>query len=280
VFFFNILVGRDDNDPPSSEKEENDKEKEKDNNFVNDGSNEKFKEIQGDKDKAIDEGGPSRFFLSQIWRQLPCLRLCRKVSKNITYSVELFDENCVPATNEYIISRLQAHEIEVEIQEQVKQICQMIGRFIFYCIAMSDRDTTRFEEEILGIKLPLADHVLPNVYRYYYFQNKDPTNLSYELSHLVQDVFAIKHLTAQSLEDKMAIYMAGVLDLDSELNDKRTKFREAALEDLFVNRSWVVESIKDGLTLGGLYNFCFLFLFLSVQSVNYCVLCINNFRFN
>jgi hypothetical protein len=218
-------------------------------------------------DKAIDEGGPTRHFLSRVWRQLPGLTITRTGSNGQSDSVELFSENCLLTDNEYICYMLKAKDDEPEVEMLVRKTYRIIGRLILYCIAMSDR-ASLVDVKKDGTSIPVWGHILPNVYRYYYFQNKDPRDLSYELSHLRHDVFQVKTVQGESNKDKMSKYTDSVQLLCS-VEDKRIMFREAAYQDLIESRSWAVESIKEGLTLKGLY--LFLHLLFIYQLVLYCL---------
>jgi hypothetical protein len=214
------------------------------------------KEIK--KDRTVDDGGPSRYFFSRVWRQLRGLKIRRIDAKSgKEYCADLFNDECVPNYNEYIINKLQAKDNIPEVEHQVRKMCRMIGRLIFYVIGMSDRESTPLDEETTTpIKFMLGSHVLPNVYRYYYLQNKDPTNPSYALSDLVHDVLSIKNqtcfkLTEESRVTDMEVYNTALNDESTE-TDLKIRFRETAKKDLIDSRSWAVESIRDGLTLEGL----------------------------
>ena len=200
---------------------------------------------------AVDDGGPSRAFLSEVWKQLRGL----VISLN-GRSVELFNEHGVPNENVNIISQLKADGMMTEAEYLVRSRCRILGRFMFYCIAMSRRMPVTTGNKISDSQnLILASHVLPEVYRYYYMKDIDPTSNEYPIEQLVNDVVTIKFPTKsqmQSDDDRMQTYVDNIADSDeSSSDDLRSRFRELAKADLIENRSWAVQAIKEGLTLEG-----------------------------
>jgi hypothetical protein len=131
---------------------------------------------------------------------------------------------------------------------------------------MSGRETKEFDKHVIPIKFLLGCHVLPNVYRHYYFQNKDPTDPSYELSRLFYDILALYPIKGTTFQEGMSGYIQYVSADNNTVDDKRIRFRQVAKEDLIDNRSWAVESIEDGLTMEGVYYVFFFAISLVMYS--------------
>jgi hypothetical protein len=193
-------------------------------------------------------------------------------------SVELFDTNGVPNDNEYITAKLKATENVPDAENLVRSYCRILGRLMLHSIAMPGRHSVYGYTEHCRMMLP--SHILPDVYKYYYLKDIDPTNKSYPIENLVNDVRTSKltaDMTTLSDEQFIRLYVDSAEDVP--YTNIRRRFREAAKKDLIENRSWAVEAIKEGLTLNGTprcttskffcscFNHCF---FLFVWSV--CVL--------
>lgn len=125
----------------------------------------------------------------------------------------------------------------------------------------------------------IGSHVLPRVYQYFFLYGVEPNDTRYPLMHLYQDVLKLRYTYSssckpnkhRSLEEIMQEY-SFVFDDDFDCKDAyggdpsrnanqkmESKFRAAAQEDFITTRSWALDAIGNGLSMGCM--FCFLFLF-------------------
>jgi hypothetical protein len=206
---------------------------------------------------AGDDGGPSRAFLSEVWRQIRDL----KVQHN-EREANLFTEdyNCLPSENNNIAMKLQLSNDPEMARLLVHPYYRALGRILLYTIGISKRK--KFydggDDKEKKIELFIAPHVLPGIYRYYFLKNMDPMNQQYPLADLLHHVIEMKFskstLRDQSNEAIMELY-ATYADTDGDIgSDVHSNFRRAAKKDFIDNRSWALDAIKEGITLDGKLN--------------------------
>lgn len=200
---------------------------------------------------AVDEGGPRRAFLSEVWRQMRGLAI-----KWENRTIKLMSETCIPEENDIIHFCFGTKNEAVEVKEIVRPYFRLLGRIIFYSICRTTKDSSSDPESNHFI---MASHILPRLYRYYFLKNIDPTDPRYPISHLVHNVIGMKWYDGKKpVEESMQDYVKYSKGGDESKSTEHliAEFRQAAKEDFIDNRSWATEAIKEGITLGGRFRLC------------------------
>jgi hypothetical protein len=87
-----------------------------------------------DKMTPEDERGPTRAFLSEVWRQMRDLSVVHNGSSD-----KLFTENCLPSENRNIMNSLNLSNDQEMARKLVRPYYRALGRLMLYTIAMSNR---------------------------------------------------------------------------------------------------------------------------------------------
>jgi hypothetical protein len=223
--------------------------------------------ITEDDDMAIDDGGPTRDFLSNVWTQIGDLHVTHPRDSETV--AKLFDrdahaEYIVPQTNVRIASALGLNisddgttiidEDSKFALELIKPFGRAIGRIMLYCIANQlegdDDDDTRPPQRFY-----IATHILHNLFRNYLFRGVDPKHDDeYPLLELLVDVVDLKFTEATKKGNNAQQQMQLYLDDERHGTDLECSFRQMASQDFITGRSWILDSIKEGLTLDGMYS--------------------------
>jgi len=186
---------------------------------------------------AVDEGGPTRAFLSQVWRQMDNL----KVQSNGKQAA-LFERSelgfCKPQTNEVLQAKLGLDGNAEEVCGLVRPFYRALGRIMLYCLSQ---------------KITIATLALPELYRNYLLRGIDPTDERYDLHELVDHVSRLVNLKHKEgdCQDAIRRYFEGV-ECEGELD--HNTFR-SSIKEMFVDgRSMALDALKEGLSLGGEYS--------------------------
>jgi hypothetical protein len=111
-------------------------------------------------EEAVDDGGPTRQFLSEIWSQL-CNLTLPTPSK-----LKLFD-----AGKDFLQPIVDDQFKEDEEKELARLYYRAIGRIMAYCIRH---------------KFHISEQVLPKLYRNYLLRGLDPMNKMYPIPELAK----------------------------------------------------------------------------------------------
>lgn len=129
---------------------------------------------------AIDQGGPSREFFHQVWKQMVRLKVSYKPNGA---SVALFTEESVglvPQKNEMLeiaieqmvkearsdkLSRYERDKIREVIWEKVKAMYRAIGRIMARCMLSLDQRTSAHVDDDMYFKFLISAKCLPIFYR-------------------------------------------------------------------------------------------------------------------
>lgn len=183
---------------------------------------------------AIDAGGPSRDFLSNVWRQIGDLSIQRDGKH-----VRLFERTalgmCKPVENAYLDLKLG---IDSHPHKMLKAFYRTVGRLMLYSLQK---------------QYPIADHVLPRLYRNILFRGIEPIDQEYLLEDLVNDVVDLGGWSKEedSIEVKIGKYYETFCE-EPSLNP--TDFRKHVQESFIGNMDRCLSSLKDGISLDGTYT--------------------------
>jgi hypothetical protein len=143
------------------------------------------KVVRGDQaldegSRAIDEGGPSREFIHQVWKQMPRLKVSYKASGA---SVALFTEGAIgliPQTNDMVenaiegmikeakndkLSQDEKDRIPECIRNKMKAIYRAIGRIMARCMLSLDQRSPDDIDADIYHKFLISAKALPVFYR-------------------------------------------------------------------------------------------------------------------
>jgi hypothetical protein len=180
---------------------------------------------------ADDEGGPTRAFLSEIWRQFGDLSV---LGKN---RVSLFERTvsgvCIVVNNDMLASKLGS---SLEASDCARQYYRALGRIMLYSLRKN---------------FPMAAHVMPDFYRNYLLRGISPESDHYLAGDLVQHVLAMQ--TTKVKEGTTKEIMAEMLPWfgTDDTGDTVKAFREAVNERYIKTCSMALEAMSEGLTMNG-----------------------------
>mmetsp|Transcript_27815 Transcript_27815/g.55704 ORF Transcript_27815/g.55704 Transcript_27815/m.55704 type:complete len:977 (-) Transcript_27815:169-3099(-) len=210
-------------------------------NFENEAKNK-----AGKMDTAKDEGGPTREFLAQCWRQMGDLKV---------YNVELFEKNedgVVPLTDEILEDRLSKNK-DVELKKSLDQaMCyyRALGRIILHSLANGHT---------------IAASVMPPLYLNFLFRDCSPKDKDYHNDDV------LKHLIASGTSKRS---LSGFVDMKHEFVDGSTEIITTdgiftkLIPDIYLHsRRKSLSAIKEGLTLDGNIPLCDIFKTFELEAV-------------
>jgi hypothetical protein len=89
--------------------------------------------------QAVDEGGPTREFFSQVWAQLGNLSI--ELPGGGTLNLfEMEPGGLLPKTDEYLEHRLENILEKEDYMEQIRCYFRAIGRMFAHCLLLSPND--------------------------------------------------------------------------------------------------------------------------------------------
>jgi hypothetical protein len=218
---------------------------------------------------AKDEGGPTRDFLSRVWAQIGDLNVRNPL--DTAKRAKLFDreahaEYIIPSTNDKIAKQLGLNVSPDGSKKDgefaaalIKPFGRAIGRIMLYCIANQIVDDDDENETNSTQRFYIASHIMHNIFRNYLLRGIDPMqDYEYPLLDLLADVVDLKFTQRTKQEttnemEQMELYVTALDEKDGK--DLESNFRQAANQDFITGRSWILESIKEGLTLNGTFRF-------------------------
>ena len=207
--------------------------------------------------EAKDAGGPTRVFLQEVWRQMGQLTVKNPANQRVCalFNTESFGGLCIPSTDCMVMSKLGLLEDPERARDLVKSHCRALGRIFLWCIANCIVDKGP-DGDIDYQYFPIASHAMPNIYKNYFLRGIDPLDRRYPLGELLHEVTTLKWSKAAGndrLEESMTVYIdtldVDVNELSWEEQDVHNKFRITAHDDFITSRSFVVQGIKEGITL-------------------------------
>ena len=212
---------------------------------------------------AVDKGGPTRAFLSEVWRQLGSLKArgCGDDMSRTLFETQSSGE-LWPQSNErlMIVGKSSVKDEGTNKEEfekakvAVEPLGRALGRIMLHSIANRFEDP-KAEDEEMPEKFTIAGHVLPPPYRRYLLQGIKPTDHRYELRDLLQD-FLNLHFSEKSETKYDPEHILSHLDFyfsahEVEEGTLGEKLRKATEIDWIDKRSIVLESLKEGLGMFG-----------------------------
>jgi hypothetical protein len=175
---------------------------------------------------AIDQGGPSREFIHQLWKQMGRLKVSYKTNG---ISVALFEERgagLVPQKNEMVeiaiegmvkeakidkLSQDEKDRIPEWILNKMKVMYRAIGRIMARCMLSLDQRSKDGVADDAYHKLLISSNALPAIYRNVLFRGLTPQSPDYGFASLIPDV--------------------GSLLVDREVKDARSAFEMLGIEE-------------------------------------------------
>jgi uncharacterized protein YihD (DUF1040 family) len=207
---------------------------------------------------AKDEGGPTRAFLNEVWRQLPELTVASE-DKNVALFCKGYNGDIVPVDDDIICHDLKIKGDRKGAKALVQPFYRAIGRILLYCLCMNNtpiRSDDASEKQFYLI----GSHIMPNIYRNYLLRGIDPTDDRYDISDLVHDVVTIRLNKNQAAKDDRDIdyfmnYLLGAcgdnVENVSDSDELQRRFRQYTKESLIDGCLMALEALKMGLTLDG-----------------------------
>jgi len=173
---------------------------------------------------ALDEGGPTKHFFSEVWAQLETLKV-----HAFGVEVELFEESPVgamPTSDEKLrcegIKNIEPDVVEI-IVGKAKRYYRAIGRIMFHSLVRG---------------FVVSSTAMPRFYRNVIFRECDLQDSRYKHMKVIKDLDTTGYKLSEMYDD---------LDEDSS-----EIFITKTLHDQFiVLRSIAINSLKEGLTLDG-----------------------------
>ena len=192
-----------------------------------------------DKDdlEAIDDGGPTRAFVSEVMRQMETLKVVSSGGRETS----LFDKTnfgfCAPQSNDFLKNKLGLQSDEEEARGVVHPYYRALGRILFYCIAQN---------------ITIASIALPELYRNYLLRGIDPEDERYSLPDLAHDVVRLVPLKYKEgdYQDAIRKYLLAFND-DKEIPLDHDTFRAKVKENFIDSCDIALDALKEGLSLDG-----------------------------
>jgi len=196
---------------------------------------------------AVDDGGPTRHFLSEVWRQLGDLHGEGRDREGKIEQFELFSSSqSVPCsyimqTNDFINSKISSLDDDEKMSRRIESQYEAVGRIILYVLGQAqEKDAS----------LAISSQVLPKLYRNFLLRGIDPRDLEYPIEDLLQDVMAMVQWTKEPQELMDAFFSTYELDDEFlDIDDHDRKFRFCAYKQFIQSRSDALDAIQRGLTL-------------------------------
>lgn len=191
--------------------------------------------------QARDAGGPSRQFLSEVWRQLDQVSV---TSNEITLTLFGRQETSgylMPRPDGYLDQKLKVSH-DIEVKEVVVSKYRAVGRILLQALIQQH---------------PIANHVLPEMYRNWLIRNVKPTSDAYEMADLVHHMFTMIHHTekkdGQKTELDVIVEAMNALQFgdQDEIDNSVQSVRQFAQEQYIDGYKIALDAIKDGLTCNG-----------------------------
>jgi hypothetical protein len=234
--------------------------------------------------QAVDEGGPTREFFSQVWAQLSDLSIKLPGGS----SLKLFEKKqggLLPLTDDYLEHRLAKLGPEREdYMDQIRCYFRAIGRMLAHCLLLSPND--------FG-PVSVPSHSLPLLYQsgeckdFFLWNIQPSTNMMLLLSVLLRG-FSPKD--KEYLTGSLIDHICDLFDIDKsdhskayelllkkllpeELKDappeeRNHHFRDKITELYIENRKIFIDNFNDGLTLGGNIDWAVCFQLLPPEAVS------------
>jgi hypothetical protein len=185
---------------------------------------------------AVDDGGPTRVFVSEVWRQLPALKAHHR-----GFDVSLFDSdqkggNVTPCGNDWLQSKFGKNAEIEEIRAALRPYYRAVGRIMLHCF---------FHD------IPLAAHTMPPLLRHYLLRGVSPIDKGYPLSDLVTDVVKMTNLSSA---DNPVVEFVEMCGDDEEAENTEDNFRLMAHKRFIEESDISLEALKEGLTLDGTFG--------------------------
>lgn len=181
---------------------------------------------------AVDEGGPTRAFLSQLFQQMGSLYISISEEKEMSLfeASELLGQ-CVPQCDDTLKSCFGSN---VDLEAKARSYYRAVGRAILYCLRTNNT---------------IASHAVPGLYRNYLLRGVSPLSEEYKIDDLVQDVMPLT--SGIPLDQFMEIFvMYSETEEDGE-TDTKVIFRKAVHSRWIGDRSIALEALREGITLEG-----------------------------
>jgi hypothetical protein len=196
---------------------------------------------------AMDEGGPTKVFLSRIWQHVGNLAIPDGKGNYLTLFAKAgLLGQLVPQSDEWFGVKLKSSDLDnIEAVGLRHDIYRAIGRVMLYCLRSN---------------FHIADHALPNLYRNYLIRGIGPLSEDYKLNDLLEDVLAMMEWKKEDRPDDERELMQQFLSLleledTDEDEDIAVTFRKAVDEIYIGGRKIALEALQEGITLNGKYAF-------------------------
>jgi hypothetical protein len=221
---------------------------------------------------AIDDGGPTKEFLSNIWNQLHtfCIE-CVSISDVI--KIPLFIDGGPIDDMLLTYYTNKSENLNQDYINKIQLYYRVLGRIMFYCISSSRRfygnNNNGNHESNEIVDLFIAPHVMPRLYRYYFLQGIEPNDKRYPISELKDDIIEMKSLNPNKPEDQiMNDYLDGLgVDCNAYSTNEEC-FRKTAQEEFINRRKIALGALYDGMTLGEMVNLQCLFSSIPMNYIN------------
>jgi hypothetical protein len=220
---------------------------------------------------AIDQGGPSREFIHQLWKQMGRLEVSDATN---SISVALFEKEkdvglvqqkprswLVPQKNEMVelaIKKLSQDEQD-RIWSKMKAMYRAIGRIMARCMLSLDQRGKDAVADDDYHKLLISAKALPAIYRNVLFRGITPQSPDYGFTSLIPDVSSL--LVDRKVKDERSAFeMLGIEE--GTISEMRNAFRIKSSEIFLHDRSNAWKALKEGATLDGAvpWNVCFRYI--------------------
>jgi hypothetical protein len=179
-------------------------------------------------EKAKDEGGPTRQFLSEFWRYLPRIEIQAKLTNGNDKDFKLFEQK------EYLQPKIdfQINLLQENDKSEVKRCYRAVGRVISFCILH---------------EFHISHVVLSKIHRNYLLRGITPKDDEYDKTELFYD---LKEIMGKEKDDNNYVFEALKAMGSDEETDFVAQLRQH-VHDYYIDQYQIfLDAMQEGMRLG------------------------------